>query len=137
MSYLAWPCCINGKPNGPNGKAFHMTLKYFGHDAPFSVNELGRLLAGFDTTPVSFRDQPHWAPAVFEFNGKQHHVLELTNPPERILQLHDAFRDIGRKADFEKYRPHVTVPDFWMEFIQKLGVGHVFLEFGPLALMGL
>lgn len=137
MSYLAWPVTINGKMQSPDGEPFHMTLKYLGKFPMLSIVQIKDRLVGHDVSPVTFFDKPKWAPEIWQGRDlKTYHVLELTNPPERMALARGAFADI-RKDDFREYRPHISVPEFWWQFMQRLGPGHVMLELGPLALMGL
>lgn len=137
MSYLAWPVAINGKIMTPDGRPFHMTLKYLGKFPMLSLVQIKDRLAGHDVSPVSFHDQPKWQPGVWDGAGDtKFHVLELMNPPTRLAKAREAFADV-LKDDFPIYRPHISLPKFYMDFFGQLGPGHILLELGPLMVMDL
>jgi hypothetical protein len=133
MSYLAWPVAINGRITNLQGEPLHITCKYWA-DQVVSLPSIAKRLELIDTSPISARDKPHphWEAVMF---GDLIHVLELTNPPERMVAAHHAFDDVY-KDDFSPWRPHITLDvDFW-RFV-KSRPGHVLIEMGPLMVMGL
>lgn len=66
MSYLAWPVSINGKIQTPDGKPFHMTLKYLGKHRDIPLALLASVLSKHDLSPVNFHDAPKWQPVIWE-----------------------------------------------------------------------
>lgn len=131
MSYLAWPVCVNGRICDLQGRPLHITCKYFGM-VPITKDEIKERLRGIDTGPITAKDNPHWTPVVWDADT---HVLQINNPPKRMIQAHEAFEDILPES-FGKYRPHITLSKPLWVFVASFA-GSTLIECGPLMLMGL
>jgi hypothetical protein len=136
VSYLAWPVCVNGRICDLQGRPLHITCKYFGM-VPITKDEIKERLRGIDTGPITAMDNPHWAPAFWGDAelGDGIHVLQIVNPPKRMIQAHEAFDDILPES-FGKYRPHITLSKPFWDFARSFP-GSTLIECGPLMLMGL
>lgn len=135
MSYLAWTATINGRLLDSHDKPLHVTCKYLGV-IDISVGTIQTLLRGLNPSPVTYRDQPRWQPAVLGEGKMKAYTLELLNPPARMVACHHAF-DAIRPEDFPTWRPHISMDKGLWDFLQTRSPGNTMIECGPLTLMGL
>lgn len=91
----------------------HVTVKYLGrHEAKALSNvesNTRRTMRFFERTPIDFTGC-QLVQTIFEHKSEKFHVLEIVNPPARLLELR-ALLDPLRNDDFPTYRPHVTIKD--------------------------
>lgn len=137
--YLAYPVTLNGVGTR-NGRTIHMTLKYLGDDFDLAKHwvELSTILRGHDVHQIDLvRDKPVFRPMMWlNPDGSELGVLELTNPPERLVRAHAALAHF-RQDDYPAFRPHITVGAQYIKAMQAGAVKGGIIEHGKLALMGI
>lgn len=115
-SWLQWRVILPGLYGPSAMENPHVTAKFFGN-AKISAEGVQQVLSAYplyNVTPSSI-NLMEWVPQKFQDS----HVLELIHYPKRMQLIHDAFPVI--EDQFTPWRPHITVPKPYWEFIKATG----------------
>lgn len=126
-SWLQWPV----KLKNCKKESLHITAKFFGR-AAVNPDSVTKLLEDCDDIILNFRTHHfNWKPEIFH---DLVYVLELVRHPYTMDYVHGRFDLINDQ--FKPWRPHISVPKDYWDFVNKTMLTPELeeIEIGPLQL---